>query len=304
VGSPGIFVTDRLPIQARQVLASYEVLEREASDEKLAACEVLMTWPSRAKGDLLKKMKRVRMVQSLAAGVDGIEFSSLGPGVRVYSNAGAYASSVAEHAWGLLLGVAKGIHRRKERVVPRRLRGGSLLVIGCGAIGSEVARLSRSLGMSTIGVSRSFRSPEFFDERYPPDELGRVLGRADAVVVALPLTSRTRGILDHDALMKAKDSVLVVNVGRGETVDEAGLVAWLGERPESRYATDVFWKRAGREDFSTRAWELPNFAGTLHISGVPQGETLLGPMLQAAENVKMFLETGDARNRVDVSEYG
>ena len=176
-------------------------------------------------------------------------------------------------------------------------------MIGAGSIGSEVARLSKSLGMTTIGSSRSYSAPELFDEKYALDDLVGVIGRADAVVVALPLTKRTRGAVGYDALRRAKEGVIVVNVGRGETVSHGDLLRWLRERPESRYATDVFWKVKGRESFSTDAWDLPNFAGTLHVSGVPVGENLAGVKLAAARNVKLYFETGDALNRVDPSEY-
>jgi D-3-phosphoglycerate dehydrogenase / 2-oxoglutarate reductase len=299
----GIFVNATLPDQARSVLAGFDLFEREADDATLARCQVLMAWPTRAGRELLGKMRSLVMVQALSAGVDGLDFASLPPGTRVYSNAGAYTDSVAEHAWGLLLGAAKGLHARRQRVVPRRLRDRTLLVVGCGAIGSEIARLARSLGMNTVGVSRSFKVPDFFDERHGTGDLRKAIGAADAIAIALPLTKRTVGLIDYDTLMLSNESVTVVNVGRGDTVSEEGLIRWLRERPESRYTTDVFWKRDGKETFDTEAWNLPNFSGTLHVSGVPLGDRLEHPMVEAAVNVRRFLETGDALNRVDPAEY-
>ena len=239
----------------------------------------------------------------MSAGVDGLDFASLPPGTQVYSNAGAYTESVAEHAWGLLLGAAKGLHARRQRVVPRRLRGKTLLVVGCGAIGSEIARLAKSVGMNTIGVSRSFKVPDLFDERYGTGDLRKAISAADAIAIALPLTKMTAGLIDYDTLMLSNESVTVVNVGRGDAVSEEGLIRWLRERPESRYTTDVFWKRNGRESFDTEAWSLPNFSGTLHISGVPLGDELEHPMVEAAKNVRRFLETGGALNRIEPAEY-
>jgi D-3-phosphoglycerate dehydrogenase len=262
-----------------------------------------MAWPSRIGKELLAKMRSLRMFQALSAGVDGLDFASLPPGAQVYSNAGAYTESVAEHAWGLLLGAAKGLHARRQRLVPRRLRGKTLLVVGCGAIGSEIARLAKSCGMNTIGVSRSFKTPDFFDEKHGIEDLRKVIGTCDAVAVALPLTRKTTGLIDYDTLMLSTESVTIVNVGRGETVSEGGLIRWLHERPESRYTTDVFWKRGGKETFDTEAWSLPNFSGTLHISGVPLGENLEHPIVEAAKNVRRFLETGEAVNRVELAEY-
>ncbi len=298
-----VFATDILPAQAKSILADFEVFEVKADDEFLSRAEALVCWPSRAKKELLQKMRNLKMVQTLSAGVDTLDFASLPRDTQVFSNAGAYTENVAEHVWGILLGVAKGVHVRGQKTTPRRLRGKQLLVVGCGAIGSEVARLSKSLGMDVVGVSRSFKSPELYRETLPLAKLGEAITAADAVVITLPLTNRTRGIFDHGVLSRAKDSVIVVNVGRGETVPEQDLVRWLKERPESRYATDVYWFKDGGESFGTAAWELPNFAGTLHVSGLPLGEDLAGAKTAAAWNVKRYFETGEAVNHVDVSEY-
>lgn len=303
MASTGVFVTDSLPPEARDLLSEFEVFESTADEEALAGCRALICWPSSAKAELLAKMRSLEMVQTLSAGVDGLDFHSLPSDVKVFSNAGAFTGPVGEHAWGILLGVAKGIHLRNQKTSPRSLRGKTLLVVGCGAIGSEVARLSKSVEMKTVGVSRSFRSPELFDERYPLSSLPEKVGLADAIVITLPLTKGTRGVMSYEVLARAKDAAMVVNVGRGETVQEDGLLRWLKERPESRFATDVYWAREGKESFATEAWDLPNFAGTLHVSGLPMGVDLAGVRVAAAWNVKRYFESGGALNRVDVSEY-
>jgi len=297
-----VLVTDVLEQDAKDALSGLRIVGRDDAAE-FSGCEGLLCWPWRGTSELLSKLPGLRMVQTFSAGVDGLDFRALPPGVQVFSNAGAYTDSVAEHAWGLLLGAAKGVYLRNQKTVPRRLRGKTLLVLGCGSIGSEVARLSKSLGMKTVGVSRTFRSPEQFDNKYPLSSLAEVIQAADAMVMALPLSNTTRGVVDYRILAKAKKTAIVVNVGRGDSVKEKGLIRWLKERPESRYATDVFWAKKGRESFSTDAWDLPNFSGTLHSSGAPLGETLSGAKLAAAQNVKRFFETGKALNRIDISEY-
>jgi len=298
-----VFVTDSLPPRAREVLAGFDVKENDADGGFLAGCESLVCWPTRVKPELLGRMKKLRMIQTMSAGVDALDFAVIPTGVDVYSNAGAFTSSVAEHAWGILLGVAKGIHLHNQKTTPRAMKGKTLLVVGAGAIGSEVARLGRSLSMRTVGLSRNFRVPELFDETGPISALGDTIPRADAVAIALPLSRLTKGVVTYEVLKHAKDAVVVVNIGRGEIVDEDGLIRWLSERPESRYATDVYWKHGGRESFGTKAWDLPNFAGTLHVSGVPLGEDLATVKLAAAENVKRYFGPGGALNRVDISEY-
>jgi D-3-phosphoglycerate dehydrogenase len=294
----------RLDPEARDVLSGCDVYEQAAEDDELARCEALITWPSSPKKELFAKMKSLRMIQSLAAGVDALDFTSLPSGVQVFSNAGAYTESAAEHAWGLALGVAKGVHAGRKRLAPRILRSKTLLVAGCGAIGCEVARLARSsLGMSTIGVSRSFKAPELFDEKHSISELSQVVGKADLIVNALPLTRATRSAFNFDVLAKARNSVILVNIGRGGTMDEDSVMRWLRERPESRYATDVFWKRGGKEDFDTQIWEFANFGGTMHTASAQDPETLTRAQVAAARNVVRFLKSGTADNRVEIEEY-
>ena len=298
-----VFVTDSLPAEARDLLSGFEVFESAADDDALARCQALLCWPSRAKAETLRKMTNLKMVQTMSAGVDGLDFGLLPPDTQVFSNAGAFTATVAEHAWGVLLGVAKGMHLRNQKTTPRRLGGKTLMVVGCGSIGSEVARLSKSIEMKTVGVSRSFKSPELFDERYPLSALPERVGSADAIVIALPLTKATRGVIGYEVLAKTKEAVIMVNVGRGETVQEEGLLRWLKEKPESRFATDVYWKKEGKESFSTQAWDLPNFAGTLHVSGVPLGEDMSGVKVAAAWNVRRYFESGKALNHVEIDEY-
>ena len=300
---PLLLVTDSLPKEAKDILSGFEIVESAADDAHLARISGVICFPGRVKGAVLKKMAGLRILQTISAGADGLDFGSLPAGAQVFSNAGAFTESVGEHAWGLLLGAAKGMHLRNQKAAGRMLRGKTLLVAGCGSIGSEVARLSGSFGMRVVGVSRSFKSPVLFAERHPLSHLPDVIGSADFVVVTLPLTKQTRGVFDHAVLSRAKETVVVANIGRGETFDEADTLRWLKERPESRFATDVFWLKDGRENFSTRAWELPNFAGTLHDAGLPLGEDLSSVKVAAALNVRRFFETGTALNRVDVSEY-
>ena len=301
---PDILVTGTLPDEAQRVIVGGTFHDASTEPEAVPSCEVLMAWPSRVTAELLKSAGSLKMIQSFSAGVDALPTGAVPRGVLVCSNAGAYTGPVAEHAWGMLLGLSKGLHERNRRTTPRRLAGKTLLIVGAGAIGSEVARLSGSLKMKTVGVSRSFKHSGDFSEMVSPEDLKKVVGEADAIVMALPLNRETRGMVGYDVLSMCKPDVMVVNVGRGETVVEEGLTKWLKERPESRYATDVFWKKGGKEVFDTKGWDHQNFAGTLHVSGVPLGDTLAVPYRMAAENVKKFLDTGAPMNVVDLAEYG
>lgn len=305
MGRTLIYSTDALHEKTRRLLSEYGLSEATADPPTLGGCEILVAWPRRVKRELLAPMARLRMIQTLSAGVDGMDFGAIAPGVKVYSNAGAYTEQVAEAAWGLILGVAKGLNVRNKQVVPRILRGKTLLVLGCGAIGSEVARFGRAaFAMKTVGVSRSFRHPEYFDLMYSPDETASALTSADVIVDALPLTNETRSFLGYDLLKLSRQNVIIANVGRGETIDLESMSRFLAEREDARFATDVFWKTGGRENFDVPLWNLPNFAGTLHTGGgVGNEEALEGAEISAAENVVRFIKTGAAENAVMLKDY-
>src|SRR2546428_12143493 len=300
-----IFATDPLHQAARDVLKSFELVVAPADDSTVGRCEARIGWPSKLTLTLLDKMKVLLAIQTISAGVDDIDFAVIPPTVKIFSNAGVHAQPVAEHAWGLLLGIAKGTNVRKERVAPYRLQGRTLLVLGCGAIGSEVARIGKeAFGMKTFGLSRSFKRPEFFDSRLSMVILAGVIGEADAIVDCLPLNLQTRSILDLATLFRAKNRVIVVNVGRAETIDEISIAKILRDRPEMRFATDVFWRQNGRENFESQLWDLPNFGGSSHTAGgFGSEEALHHAELVAAENITQFLITGRAENEVRVEDY-
>lgn len=299
-----IFATGKLHDEARSILNDFGLVEGQADDATLAKCVVLLSWPSAVDRGLLSRMKSLSAIQTISAGVDDIDFSSLPHGVMVFSNAGAYTEFASEHAWGLLLAAAKGVGTRRK-VEPYLLKGKTLLVLGCGSIGSEVAKIGKSaFGMRTVGVSRSFKVPEAFDQRLPLSSLASVVGDADALVDTLPLNIHTRSILDYRILSVAKRRVVIVNVGRAETVDLPSILRILNERQETRFATDVFWRTGGREDFESEIWDMPNFTGTLHTAGgFGSEEALRRAEVAAAENVRLFLTTGRAENEVDPSDY-
>jgi phosphoglycerate dehydrogenase-like enzyme len=132
----------------------------------------------------------------------------------------------------------------------------------------------------------------------------RVLKESDFVVIALPLTKLTTRIINERALSIMKEEAVLVNVARGELVDEEALFNHLQAHSGFRYATDVWWYKEGRESLET-AYDLaslPNFIGTPHVSG-PSGLATGRPIEIAVENTLRFLKAETPHNQVDPSEY-
>jgi glyoxylate/hydroxypyruvate reductase len=163
---------------------------------------------------------------------------------------------------------------RWDRHATAELRGATLLVLGLGAIGTEVARLAKALGMHTVGINRrGVSDAPHVDETHPARDLLDVISRADAIVVALPLTAGTRGMLGPKAIARAKPGAVLVNVGHGGVVDEPALVDALRERRLAGAALDVFTTEPLAA--ASPLWDLPNVLICPHAAAPSQDERIV-----------------------------
>lgn len=180
----------------------------------------------------------VRWVQILSAGVDGLMQHGVPAGIAVTSQGGALSAPVAEHAVGLLLGMSRqlfeiGVRSRAgqwNRVFNppiAALEGGTVLIVGMGNIGREVAKRLRAFDMHIIGMSRKGAPDAAADEMVALSELHVALPKADGIVISIALTPETRNLFDAATLTACKRGALLVNVSRGEVVDQAALKAAL-----------------------------------------------------------------------------
>src|SRR6266567_3190479 len=131
------------------------------------------------------------------------------------------------------------------------LEGKTLGILGYGGIGAMVARMSKPFRMRVLALTR--RSAASFAVTLLSGKRGleRILRESDAIVIALPLTKSTTRIINKDALSKMKENAVLVNIARGELVDETALYDHLKSHRGVRYATDVWWYRENRESLET-----------------------------------------------------
>jgi len=217
------------------------------------------------------------------AGVDHPVFGQfLDRGVRLTNSAGAAAEPIAQTAIGGVLALARGFphwwaaQRRHQwaphRSAPRDLRGQTMVVVGVGAIGNEIARLAQALGLRVIGVRRSSRTAsDHVDEMHPPTALHALLPRADWLVLACPLTDETRRLINADTLARLPATAFVANVARGQVVDEPALIAALQQRQLAGAYLDVFETEPLPGD--SPLWDLPNVIISPHNSSVSTGNS-------------------------------
>ncbi len=215
----------------------------------------------------------LKWLQSFSAGTDHPIFGAVrDAGVIVTNSSGSSAPSIAETVLLYLLALGRDLPRltraqaaRRWEPAPSRDRHGLRLgVVGLGEIGSEVARLAQAFGMAVTGLRRTVRGDEIC-ETWPNERLHELLGRSDAVVIAAPLTDDTRNLFDAETIAAMKPGAWLVNVGRGEIVDEPALVDALTSGHLAGAGLDVF----ATEPLPTESplWELSNVIITPHSSG-------------------------------------
>ncbi len=231
----------------------------------------------------LRRLRSLRWIQAITAGVDHIVKEPLPEGVQVLHTPSPNADAIAEHVLALLLAAAKRIVFHTEAMrrgafpqgtESRRLKRATLLVVGLGNIGCEVARRARCLGMRVIGIRRRPRPKCGVRAVYPLAQLLQVLPRADAVVLALPLTPETEGLIGKEALNRMKPDAILVNVARGRIVDAEALYRHLQRHPNFVVALDVWWRYpAPGEPFQQPVplETLPNVIMTPHVAPVVPG---------------------------------
>jgi phosphoglycerate dehydrogenase-like enzyme len=285
-------------------------------EEPLARAEVLFGIPGGTPEGLLEAIRRapaLRWVQARNAGA-GEQLGGalrLAPDelrdVKVTTSSGVHAGPLAEFALFGLLAFAKDLptliaDQRERRWPPGQrlvgeLRDRTLLIVGLGAIGTETARLAQAFGMHVLAVKRdaSGAAPHV-DELHPADELRTLVGRADAIVVTLPLTDATRGLLDAGTLAAVKPGAVLVNVGRGAVIDEAALAERLQDGTLAGAALDVFAEEPLPSD--SPLWGLANVIVSPHNVALVEAEEARVVDL-FCDNLRRRLEGEALRNELD-----
>ena len=257
----------------------------EAARAVVADADVVYAW--QFPPALYPEARRLVWLQAMGAGVDWVLGPALPSRVVVTRAPGIFGAWMREYVLGWCAWVTQRMEtyraaQRERRwlgtVLPRRLRGRTLALVGLGDVGREIAGLARAVGMRVIGVSRSGRRVAGLTRVYRASGLHRALAEADFVVVALPLTAETRGLIDGSALAAMRSEAWLLNVGRGAVVDDTALVRALAERRIGGAILDVFATEPLPADHPY--WSLDNAVITPHISG-PSTPDEIAPIFNA-----------------------
>jgi D-3-phosphoglycerate dehydrogenase / 2-oxoglutarate reductase len=298
-----------LAVEGRAVLeqAGLRVIETRPYPSQAATMEAMRT--HRPAGVIIRGIAgvldgaamqaggRLGVVAKHGVGTDDIDVRAANElGIPVAVTTGANSQSVAEHAFAMILALAKNLLRQdalvragpwdKERYQGRELRGQVLGLVGFGATGQALARMAAPLGMEIFVFDPYVPDSAVNNVARRATDLDALLAGADLVSLHCPLTAETRGLIDARRLGLLKPTAYLVNTARGEVVDEAALAEALAGGRLAGAGLDSF--AAEPPDPDNPLFRLANTIVTPHVAGVTV-ETKRAMSVRAAENVVAIL---------------
>ena len=266
--------------------------------------------PSDARSpEIVRKTPKLQWFASYYAGVDPLVKSGvLGKDVILTNGSGAYGVTIAEHMIMVILMLLRRYPEYREFVQTKQFRsdlmigslyGSNVVIVGTGDIGTQFAKRLRAFcPEKLIGINRSGRSVDGFDEVYPIHEIDSVLPQADVLALTLPSTPQTDNLMSRERLAMLKETAFLVNVGRGNCLDQNALIEALNDGKLAGAALDVFKTEPVPE--SDPAWNTRNLLFTPHCSGkmtmAYTRDTLVDTF---CENLRRFCQGKPLAHQVD-----
>ena len=274
----------------------------------IASADVLMTFDIMIADHVLKGAPRLKWIHALSTGTDGIEqLPSLRSDVVLTSTRGVHGAPMSEAALMAMLALARDFPRSVRnqerrtwaRHIPTLLEGKTIGIFGVGVIGATLALKCKALGMTVIGVDPIQRDVAGVDRIVGWNEGLSVIGDLDYVVLLIPASASTRGIVNAEVLSRMKTTAFLVSLGRGEVLDEDALLKILQERRIAGAALDVFRKEPLPDDHPF--WSMDNVIITAHLGGASDEYPKRAfPILD--HNMRRFL-AGDTANMINLIHH-
>jgi phosphoglycerate dehydrogenase-like enzyme len=268
--------------------------------------DVLIGFGVDLKEEFFRAATGLQWIQCLATGVDHlIRQPALKPDVLITSGRGIHGAPMRELVVYLMMGASRDVRRltadQTAHIWDRRfwslLYGKTAVIVGVGVIGGATARLLKAFGMHVIGVTRTPRAVEGFDEMIATEHLPKAAARADYLINILPGSKDNLLLFDGKVFAAMKPTAYYISAGRGQTVDEPALVAALREGRIAGAGLDVFQTEPLPAD--SPFWDLSNAFITPHLGGyIVEYEELILPLI--TDNMRLFLagRPGEMRNIV------
>ena len=283
-----------------------EVIERE----DVLASEIIIGYPPRK---YLKESTSLKWLQMISSGVDKYLQGGVLPKDAIICNAkGSYGQAQSEFMFAMLLSLMKKLHIYRDNQNKALwkdegnvmvLRNSTALVMGLGDIGSEFAKILKAFGVYVIGVRRdASKECSFVDEVHSFKDVDSLIPRADIVAMVVPATPESKNLMSKERIALMKDNAVLVNTGRGLTVDNEALCDAIENNKIAGAAIDVFDPEPIDENH--RAWNIENLIITPHAAGQDYMEHNWKNTLKLIEdNLKLYIEGKELINVVDRDIY-
>jgi phosphoglycerate dehydrogenase-like enzyme len=283
----------------------WEYFEGEVPEGASDRVEIMLLGVSANWASMLPSLKNLRMIQTFSAGVDFFDFSPVPANVIICSNAGAFAGPIAEFVLGATIALARNFRKHDEDLREGKfirdtselyLRSKTIGILGTGGIGHATAKLAKSFGMRTLGMNTSGNKVDGFDQVFRREDMDFLLRQSDVVVVAVPLTNKTRDLLGQHEFEIVKPNCIIVNVARGAIINEEALYEFLKTHPGAKAALDVWWiyPKQGDQTFAQDypISSLPNVLSYPHHSDGVDEQLRLGSN-SVVDNIIRFVKKNE-----------
>ena len=262
----------------------------------------------------VSRLENVRFIQLIYAGADNIPFGLIPDDIILASNVGAFARPIAEHVLALTLALAKKLIPRNKLLQEgkfdrsgfnQEIRGGVCGIIGLGGNGREIAKTMQAMGMQIYGINRRGKTDSPIEFIGTLGDMKKVLETSHVVVVTTPLTRKTKDLIGEKELGWMKKDAILINVGRGDVINQKALYEHLKAQPDFRAGIDTWWsepvdKEAFKQDYPF--FDLPNIIGSPHIADhVPH--SMPYATRRALDNVRNFLMGNELRGVLSREDY-
>ncbi|OIU68840.1 D-2-hydroxyacid dehydrogenase [Rossellomorea aquimaris] len=246
------------------------------AEEALPDAEIIVTMGEDLTDRHIERARRLKWIMVTSAGLEKMPFEAIRKkGIMLTNARGIHKVPMAEFTLGLMLQHAKQLgsvlKQEEEGIWSRRLpaselNGASLLVLGAGAIGSEIARLAKAFNMKTAGVNSTGKMVEHFDQMFTLRTYKEFLPHADYLVAVLPSTDDTKYILKSEHFDEMRDTAVFINIGRGDLVEESVLLDAVKTKKIGHIFLDVFEQEPLPADHPF--WEEEGISVTPHLSSI------------------------------------
>lgn len=302
-----------------RLLPEHTIVEQPTREELEEIADSIEVVFGQVPNELLANASSLKWWQLQGAGADSLPPEVAAQGVAVTNASGVHAEPISEHLLANMLAFSRDLpgafryqkaHRWHYESPPPvfELAGKRVLLLGTGAIGAAFARKAKALGMKVVGIRRSggsSSSAEAGEERSPfdrlsgPEAVNRELPHADFLVITLPLTAETRGLIGEHELARMPKSSYVLNIGRGPIIEQNALIAALRDGTISGAGLDVFDPEPLPED--SPLWDMDNVIITTHYAGLtPKYSQRLWSIF--LDNLARYVAGEELKNTVDLKK--